>query len=221
MSNASLYLSRAARTSLLAPDSAPSLPPQHTYTPAPSSAARSRLRMTLARANRRTSRSLAVNAPSLNMGCENRLVVAVVTTRPVSASARVKSAIRASRSPGLASKSNTSLSWKLTPWAPSSASLRTARSARIGGRTAGPNTSTPCQPTVQMPNENLSAGVGAYASVVTARRSFLLNDGPGWPGPGRSCGQESMVAGSPPSQPVVASRSAAKRSLMPGWAVPS
>ena len=27
-----------------------------------------------------------------------------------------------------------------------------------------------------------------------------------------------MVAGSPPSQPVVASLSAAKRSLMPGWA---
>src|SRR6516165_7535149 len=144
--------------------------------PAPSSAARSRLRMTLARANRRTSRSLAVNAPSLNIGWENRLVVAVVTTRPVSASARLKSAIRASRSPGLAAKSNTSLSWKLTPYAPSSASLRTARSAGIGGRTAGPNTSTPCQPTVQMPNENLSAGVGEYASVVTARRSFLLND---------------------------------------------
>src|SRR5215469_9646646 len=100
MSNASLYLSRAARTSLLAPDSAPSRPPQHTQTPAPSSAARSRLRMTLASANRRTSRSLAVNAPSLNIGCENRLVVAVVTTRPVSASARRKSAIRRSRSAG-------------------------------------------------------------------------------------------------------------------------
>jgi hypothetical protein len=60
-------------------------------------------------------RSLAVNAPSLNIGCENKLVVAVVTTSPVSASARLKSPIRASRSPGLASKSNTSLSWKLTP----------------------------------------------------------------------------------------------------------
>jgi len=71
--------------------------------------------MTLARANRRTSRSLAVNAPSLNIGCENRLVVAVVTTRPVSASACRKSAILASRSAVLASKSNTSLSWKLTP----------------------------------------------------------------------------------------------------------
>ena len=43
------------------------------------------------------------------------------------------------------------------------ASLRTARSAGIGGRTAPPNTSTPCQPTVQMPNENLSSGVGSYA----------------------------------------------------------
>jgi hypothetical protein len=71
--------------------------------------------MTLARANRRTSRSLAVNAPSLNIGCENRFVVAVVTTRPVSASARLKSPIRASRSAGPAPKSNTSLSWKFTP----------------------------------------------------------------------------------------------------------
>jgi hypothetical protein len=39
--------------------------------------------------------------------------------------------------------------------------LRTARSAGIGARTADPNTSTPCHPTVQIPNENLSAGVGA------------------------------------------------------------
>ena len=71
--------------------------------------------MTLASANRRTSRLLAVNAPSLNIAWLNRLVVAVVTTRPVSASAWRKSAIRLSRSAGLASKPNTSLSWKLTP----------------------------------------------------------------------------------------------------------
>ncbi len=112
---ASLYRSSAARMSLDAPDSAPSRPPQNTYTFAPSSAARSRLRMTLARAKRRTSRLLAVNAPSLNIGCENKLVVAVVTTRPVSSSARRKSAIFLSRSVSLASKSNTSLSWKFTP----------------------------------------------------------------------------------------------------------
>ena len=116
--------------------------------------------MTLASANRRTSRSLAVNAPSLNIGWPNRLVVAVVTTRPVSASALRNVADPLVPLLGVASNSNTSLSWKLTPYAPSSASLRTARSAGIGGRTAAPNTSTPCQPTVQMPNENRSSGVG-------------------------------------------------------------
>ena len=118
------------------------------------------MRIVLASANRRTSRSAAVNAPSLKIGWPNRLVVAVVTTTPVSSSARRKSPIFRSRSASDASNGNTSLSWKFTPYAPSSASLRTARSAAIGGRTGPPNTSTPCQPTVQMPNENLSCGVG-------------------------------------------------------------
>ena len=71
--------------------------------------------MTFASANRRTSRSFAVNAPSLNIGWPNRFVVAVVTTRPVSSSALRNAEIRASRSAGEASKSNTSLSWKFTP----------------------------------------------------------------------------------------------------------
>ena len=73
------------------------------------------LRIVLASANRRTSRSFAVNAPSLKTGWLNRFVVAVVTTRPVSARACLKSVIRLPRSVSLASKSNTSLSWKLTP----------------------------------------------------------------------------------------------------------
>ncbi len=34
-----------------------------------------------------------------------------------------------------------------------------------GGRIAVPNTSMPCHPTVHSPNENLSAGVGVYASI--------------------------------------------------------
>ena len=71
--------------------------------------------MTLASANRRTSRSLAVKPPSLNTGWPNRLVVAVVTTSPVSSSALRNAAIRLSRSASLASNSNTSLSWKFTP----------------------------------------------------------------------------------------------------------
>jgi hypothetical protein len=96
--------------SLAPPDSAPSRPPQNTYVLAPSSAARSRFRITLASANRRTSRSLAVNAPSLNIGWPNRFVVAVVTTMPVSDSALRSAPIRSSRSAGVASKANTSLS---------------------------------------------------------------------------------------------------------------
>src|ERR1019366_310338 len=136
---------------------------------APSSAARSRLRITLASANRRTSRSFAVNPPSRNIGCPNRFVVAVVTTSPVSSSARRNAAISSLRWPSLASKGNTSLSWKFTPCAPSSASLRTARSAAIGGRTAPPNTSTPCQPTVHSPNEKWSSREGTYESVVTVK----------------------------------------------------
>ena len=126
------------------------------------------MRITFARANRRTSRSFAVNAPSLNIGWPNRFVVAVVTTRPVSSSALRNAEIRCSRSAGEASKSNTSLSWKFTPYAPSSASLRTARSAGIGGRTAPPNTSTPCHPTVQIPNEKWSSLDGTYRSAVIA-----------------------------------------------------
>ena len=127
---------------------------------APSSAARSRFRITLASAKRLTSRSFAVNAPSLNIGWPNRFVVAVVTTSPVSASALRNAPMRSSRSAGVASKANTSLSWKLTPYAPSSASLYTARSAGMGGRTAVPKTSTPCHPTVQIPNEKRSSRVG-------------------------------------------------------------
>ncbi len=100
-------------TSFDPPDSAPSRPPQATYTLAPSSAARSTLRMTLLMAKRRTSRSLAVKPPSLNTGCENRFVVAVVTFSPVSSRAFLKAAMVASRSDS--SKANTSLSWKFTP----------------------------------------------------------------------------------------------------------
>ena len=73
------------------------------------------MRITFDSANRRTDRSLAVNAPSLNIGWPNRFVVAVVTTSPVSSSAFLNAAIRSSRSGGVASKSNTSLSWKFTP----------------------------------------------------------------------------------------------------------
>jgi len=89
-----------------------------------------------------------------------QFVVAVVTTSPVSVSALRNAPMRSSRSAGVASNPKTSLSWKLTPYAPSSASLYTARSAGMGGRTAVPKTSTPCHPTVQIPNEKRSSRVG-------------------------------------------------------------
>jgi hypothetical protein len=36
----------------------------------------------------------------------------------------------------------------------------------MAGRTALPNTSTPCQPTVQIPKEKWSSRIGTYASEV-------------------------------------------------------
>ena len=54
----------------------------------------------LATASRRTAGSLAVKAPSLNTGRENRLVVAMGTTSPVSSRASAKRATMASRSDG-------------------------------------------------------------------------------------------------------------------------
>ena len=69
----------------------------------------------LATAIRRTAGSLAVKAPSLKMGRENRLVVAMGTLRPVSSSACRKRLRMASRSEADAPQGTRSLSWKLTP----------------------------------------------------------------------------------------------------------
>ena len=71
--------------------------------------------MTLRSANRRTERSLLVNAPSLNTGWKNRFVVTIGTTSPVSSSAARKRLISRSRSPFSAPKGTRSSSWKLTP----------------------------------------------------------------------------------------------------------
>ena len=142
---------------LRATDSAPSRPPQSTYVVAPSSAARSTLRSTFASAYRRTSRSLAVRPPSLKTGWLNRFVVAISTTTPVSASALVN---RSSTCWRRLSSGTRSSSWKDTAAAPSSASFSTARTGSSGARTAVPKTSTPSQPTVHRPKENLSSFVG-------------------------------------------------------------
>src|SRR5512135_2320211 len=116
--------------------------------------------MTLAIAYRRTAGSLAVNAPSLNTGCQNRLVVAIVTTTPVSSRAERKLLSTSSRSRGLAPGGTRSSSWKLTPYTPRSPSRRTNSAGGIGGRTTSPNGSRPGWPTVHSPKANRSSGRG-------------------------------------------------------------
>ena len=69
----------------------------------------------LATAIRRTAGSLAVKAPSLKTGRENRLVVAMGTLRPVASSACRNRLRMASRSEGDDPQGTRSLSWKLTP----------------------------------------------------------------------------------------------------------
>ena len=101
-----------------------------------------------------------MNAPSLNTGWENRLVVAVVTTRPVSASALRNRSRILWRSASSLPKGTTSLSWKLMPYAPISASFSTARTGSISGRVGSPNGSRPGYCTVHRPKENLSPGEG-------------------------------------------------------------
>jgi hypothetical protein len=67
-------------------------------------------------AKRRTSGSLAVKAPSLNTGRENRFVVAIGTFMPVSSSAVRNRFTTASRSAGADEPGGTrSSSWKFTP----------------------------------------------------------------------------------------------------------
>ena len=118
------------------------------------------LRITLRIAYRRTVRSLLVNPPSLNTGSSNRLVVTIGTTIPVSSSAALNSSMIRCRSLLLLSGGIRSSSWKVMPYAPSSASLCTASTAASTGRVASPNRSRACQPTVHRPKLNLSSLVG-------------------------------------------------------------
>ena len=69
----------------------------------------------LDRASRRTSGSLAVNAPSLKTGRQKRFVVTMGTCIPVASSARRKRLRISSRSLGDEPYGTRSLSWKLTP----------------------------------------------------------------------------------------------------------
>jgi hypothetical protein len=114
----------------------------------------------LATAKRRTARSFEVNAPSLKIGWLKRLVVIISTPTPVSPSASRRRVSSLSRVASSLPNGTTSSSWNVIAAAPSSPSRCTASTESSGGRLAGPKTSTACQPTVQRPKENLSAGVG-------------------------------------------------------------
>jgi hypothetical protein len=104
---------------------------------------------------------LLVNAPSLNTGSENRFVVAIGTTRPVSFSAFLNSFLIRAASDSPASIGIRSLSWKFTPYAPHSASSSTICTGESGSRTGEPNGSRPVLPTVHRPNVNFIFGSGA------------------------------------------------------------
>src|SRR4030095_3316354 len=83
---------------------------------------------------------------------------------PVCSHTFLNSRTMRSRSEGVASIGTRSLSCRLTPHAPASASNATASSGGTASRTASPNGSRPRLPTVQRPNENLCSGRGANRS---------------------------------------------------------
>ena len=113
-------------------------------------------------ANALTAGSGFVNAPSRKAGSENRFVVAIGTVSPVSSSTWRKRPTIRSRSAALASIGTKSLSCRLTPIAPKSASRRTVSAGSTGARVGSPNGSRPVWPTVHSPNVKRSAGEGAY-----------------------------------------------------------
>ena len=122
------------------------------------------LRSVLRKAKRRTLRSLAVKAPSLNTGWEKRLVVIISTTMPVSSRAARKRLIAASRAPSSDPKGIKSSSWKVTPQAPMSASRCTDTTGSRGARVASPKGSRPCHPTVHNPKLKRSSCLGTKRS---------------------------------------------------------
>ncbi len=136
------------------------------------SAAMSTAWSTLRRPNRRTPRSLLVSPPSLNTGWLKVFVVTISMTRPALVVASLSWDSRACRVASSASKGKTSLSWKVIPHAPSSASLSEYSHGSSAGRVAMPNGSAPVHPTVHSPNENLSCGIGVRVAI---RHGRLLN----------------------------------------------
>jgi len=108
-------------------------------------------RIALPIAARRTPRSLEVNAPSLKAGWPNRFVVPMPTPSPVSSSAARKRETIRSSSAAEVPHGTRSLSCRLTPQAPSSASLCTESTGSSGARVGSPKGSRPGLPTVHSP----------------------------------------------------------------------
>ena len=110
-----------------------------------------------------------VKPPSLKTGWVNRLVVAVVTARPVSARPFLKrSMIRVA---GRRRRCRTGSGRRRGSSRRTRRCRRAAPGRRPGpsaARVASPNGSRACQPTVQRPKENLSSGVGVGMSMVIA-----------------------------------------------------
>src|SRR5579862_7395866 len=73
-----------------------------------------------------------------------------------------------------------SLSWRLTPQAPTSASIATMSFGAITGRTKSPKGSRPRFPTVHRPNVNLCSGFGSnvFLDMDAPSRAFLPNAHP-------------------------------------------
>ena len=157
--------------------SIPSRPPHSTNTSAPSSPPSSIASQAFLTDSRRIAGSLAVNAPSLKTGRQKRFVVTMGTCMPVASRARRKRLRISSRSLAVEPYGTRSLSWKLTPYAPRSASRWTESTGSSGARTSVPKGSRPGFPTVQSPKVKWSSGLGVKGSVMV-----LLS----WPRPVRS-----------------------------------
>src|SRR6266511_4369834 len=102
------------------------------------------------------------------------------TVRPVSSSALRKRPMWSSRAASSLPNGTTSSSWKVMPYAPSSASLCTASTGSSGVRVASPKGSRACQPTVHRPNENRSSRVGCGVTVISIEKfvywlNYLMN----------------------------------------------
>ena len=120
----------------------------------------------LAQRVRRTFGSLAVNAPSLKIGCENRFVVAIGTRSPVSSSARGTAStiwLALGRASSRAARGRRRGSSRRTRRARRDGARR--RPDRAAAASRGRTGRGPRLPTVQSPKVKRSRGVGVYCDI--------------------------------------------------------